>query len=225
MTKIRDIVKQEIPFDFFVEWNKGLQYAYILAEDHVKGRGLEQPRIKNLLPYTYTQHVEQKLKEIAGKFSCFEIEEVKTETGYNFIILRTDSIILTQKSIGSSGSLVEPSIYRTSLARGNSIYCDNSTGYLFPLDPMKSDNTKEKIYGILTHNRASVFTKEGQIFSNLAFPDPSFDSYIDNIDLFEWCKSAGYIESADRVIDEAVVAEIQEKVIPRLKKASKAEEM
>ncbi len=218
MRKIQDIINLEIPVEFLIEWKNSLQHAYNLAVTNIANGNFEYPQAKNVLSYEYNAYADQNLKQIARRYSCFIIEDARTEQGYNFTILRTDSIILTQKAIASPGSMVELSKFRCSLARGNSIYYDDSTPYLFPADAMKSDGTKDKIYGILTHNRASVFSKEERSFSNIAFPDPSFNVYIENINLDVYCNSINIIKPV-----EPVVTEIRDEAMPMLKIAMKEE--
>jgi len=219
MRAIQEIVKQDIPVEFFIEWNDCLQHAYNLAVTHVAKGEFEFPQAKNVLPYEYNAYAEQLLKQIARNYSCFEITDAQTEQGYYFTILRTDNIIITQKSVSSPGSMVEISNFRRSLARGNSIYISEPASYLFPFDSMKEDASKDKIYGILTHNRASVFTKGEDAFSNLAFPDPAFCYYIENINLTDYCNTVNIIKPV-----EHSVAEIQDEAKPVLKFAIVTEE-
>lgn len=219
MRSIQEIVRQEIPIEFFIEWNDSLQNAYNLAVSHVANGGFEYPQAKNVLPYEYNAYADQILKQISRKYSCFDITDAQTEQGYHFTILRTESIIITQKSISSPGSMVEISNFRHALARGNSIYTNEPISYLFPFDSMKKDASKDKIYGILTHNRASVFSKGEVAFSNLAFPDPSFCYYIENINLTDYCNVVNIVKPV-----EHSVAEILDEVKPVLKIGIVAEE-
>lgn len=212
MKTIREIIRQEIPVEFFIEWNNSLQEAYNLAVILVAKSDLEYPQAKNLLSYSYNNYIDQILKHIARRYSCFDVRDAQAENGHYFTILRTGSIILTQKAISSSGSMIKPSKIRYSLARGNSYYCGGQCLTLFPADAMEIDPSRDKVYGILTHNRVSVFVKEEKVFSHLAFPDPNFDDYIENINLIDYCNAGNTIKPV-----ELPVAEIQDEVKPVLK--------
>jgi hypothetical protein len=79
--------------------------------------------------------------------------------------------------------------------------------------------SKNKIYGILIHNRSSVFVKNRKPFSNLVFPDPSFLYYLENISIDRLCRDRGRIK-----IIQPAIAEIEDAVKPTLKKAALLED-
>jgi hypothetical protein len=211
MNRIFDIIKSEIPIGFFHEWLPSLNLAYKDASNIVKSN-CEPPEAHNMLPYLYNAKAEEHLRRIASKYPCFRIDQAQLENGYNIVILRTDSMIITQKSIQSPGSMIDPSPTRKTLALGNARYCNDYSMPLFAIDSMTSDKGSNRIYGILTHNRASVFSSDSAPFANIAYPDPSFKYYIENVDINEYLESAKILQ----VIENPII-EINDEAIPKLK--------
>lgn len=211
MLNIPEIIKSEIPIAFFKEMKSVLDQAYeeavIISKSH-----FSTPEASNMLPHLFNGKVESHLREIASKYSCFDVETVKLENGYYHNIIRTDSIVITQKSIQSIGSMIEPSLRKKSLAQGNAILLNNYQPPLFAIDPMQGEGVNNRLYGILTHNRASVYEKNESLFLNLAFPDPEFNEYITNFDIIDYCNSTRFIN-----VVATPIVEIQDETDPKLK--------
>ena len=210
MKPIANILKDNVPDELLSRWINQLKYAYSEAES-ISNNNFEKPESSNLLPYLFNSKADELLRRIAQDFPQIRVKVKKNDNNYQFTLLEFNDIILTQKAIASPGEMVKASEFRRALAIGNSVYCDDYIPPLFVDFPLFDDINGEKIYGILTHNRSSAYKKNGFAFANIAFPDPTFKSYLFNIDLHEYCGAI----TDQQVVDG--ITEIDDEITPKLK--------
>jgi hypothetical protein len=101
MKKIVEIIN-EIPINFFHDWQDGLRDAYKAAARNVYQSEYEYPQASNMLPYSFNAHSDQRLKEIARQYSCFDIRDAKNVNGYYFTIISTKNIIIDSQNASAS---------------------------------------------------------------------------------------------------------------------------
>ncbi len=209
METIAEIVKNEIPQDFLNFWINKLRFIFDEAKT-ITENNFKEPEASNLLPYHFNAKADQLLRDIAEDFPQIKVKILKNENNYKFTLLELDNIILTQKVVASPGDMVKPSEFRKALALGNSFFSNDFSPLMFPEHPILENINSKKIYGILTHNRSSVFKKNGITFNQLVFPDSTFKYYIEKFDLND-------SSSETVILPNEEIVEIKDEITPTLK--------
>lgn len=140
---------------------------------------------ENALPYNRRAFLEGAMRDAAAMVPGVSSEVFKSpKSSWNHTEIRSGRVVLTASAVQTPCGLVEPSDFRTTLAR-------DSQGVLWA-EPGDEPDPDAPLYALLLHSRSvwadlSVRRQYGWLLGSayVAIPDPELKTYLHEVDLFE----------------------------------------
>ncbi|MGE3795650.1 MAG: hypothetical protein AB7I38_17240 [Dehalococcoidia bacterium] len=167
--------------DFFARVVRAVFAAHEESSREVR-QMFEDTEAVNVIPFHRRGKVEAHLRAVAAMYPQIEATVVRGGGGWNHTELRSGRVVLTANAVQAPCGMVEPSLFRATLARDNQMT-------LFG-DPAPANDAP--LFVMLLHSRSVWLTVEdrkrfGHLPGScyLAFPVAGLDYYVHVINLFD----------------------------------------
>jgi hypothetical protein len=181
---LEQILFDDAPQELFERLLRGTFAAHKIAYEDTYGTHADT-EAENALPYNRRAHLEGAMRDAAAMVPGVSSRVVRSSrSSWNHTELRSGRVVITASTVQSPCGLVEPSEFRTTLAR-------SSQGVLWP-EPGDVPGDTTPLYALFLHGRSVWARREdkekyGKLLGSayIALPAPDLRSYVHEINLFD----------------------------------------
>lgn len=182
--ELETLLFSEAPSELFERLLRAAFAAHAIAHEEAYGTYADT-EAENVLPYSRRGYLEGGMRDVAAMVPGVTAKAFKSpRSSWNHTEIRSGRVVITASAVQTPCGLVEPSEFRTTLAR-------SAQGVLWP-EPGDEPDDSTPLYVLFLHGRSTWVKKEdkakyGKLLGSayLALPAPDLTSYVHSINLFE----------------------------------------